>query len=109
MSVFCKALPCAAPWHQTVGTRRDQNPASQGRAAREPPEGGSTTGLVTSDDQARLRLPEEAVDLDARNTHPLELHKLVNGNTAPLVEREARDISESDTSLRVVFGKVPST
>ena len=49
-----------------------------------------------------------AVDFYPRNSHPLELHKLVNGNTAPLVEREARDISESDTSLRVVLRDIPS-
>lgn len=60
-------------------------------------------------DFAGKRLFKVKVELYARNSHPLELHKLVNGNITPFVKREARDIPESDMSLRVVLGDIPST
>ncbi len=58
-------------------------------------------------DLARWNRREVAVDLDARDTAKLELHKLVDGNRAPLVEDKPGDVSESDACLRIVLGEVP--
>jgi len=48
-----------------------------------------------------------SIDLDARDSVPLERHELIDRNVSPLVEGKARDVGESDTRLRVVLADVP--
>ena len=60
-----------------------------------------------SDDHAGTSRTKEAVYLDARDADPPERHELVDGDSAPLVERQAGYIAESDARRWIVLGDVP--
>ncbi len=53
-------------------------------------------------------LVEVSVYLDTRNAKPSKLHELIDGDAAPFVEGQARDIPEGDMGCRIVLGDIPS-
>lgn len=58
---------------------------------------------------AEASLAEVAVDFDARNTVPREFDQLIERDKSPLIEGQARDISESNALFWIVLRDVPST
>ena len=52
-------------------------------------------------------LLEVAVNLDARDAVPGQLHELVNAHTAPLVISQSGDISKSNMLFWIVFTQIP--